>query len=233
MKLKTLETAHLIPYLVPVFSLGLSILLLTFIVIPRFRGISELRSEVASARGQLGVLKAKSDKLAKLNSSMEILKNNDKLFTQVMPDREEVPTLMNQVQRISDESGVDIRGLVFARRQAAGLPETMKARLVSLQASVTGSFSAIQTFLENMEKASRILEVSNLSFNRSANEVNANMSISAYFFESLKEPSIEEPVKLDLNSQEFGEIVGKGKNLKYYETVVDVGTGIGKEDPFR
>lgn len=219
-------TSVLFPLLAVVVGVGTAY----FYVLPTFRSLYQLREERGELREEYAELKEKGDRLAALEASN--LSSYLTTFKVALPDEEKVPELMSQVQAIAKEAGVEVSALQFAGREEKGTPK------VRLQAEVGGDYKSLLSFVEKVEKASRVLKVENLGFTKKEEEgkgegggLSASLGLSSYFLEPPREQKVEAPLEFDLSSSSFQKVLGKVQELKVYEVEPAKGP-VGKENPF-
>ena len=212
-----------------------SLFFVLVLLLPSFSLIPSLRSEIQVKADELKDLKIKSSRLNSLIANQNTLKSNLKLVDIAIPSKDNVPTLMTQIQRISTDSGVTLKALQFG---AASLntPSVTSGKLdksikrVFLQAIAEGPYSNLLSFLRNIETASRIITVDTVSFeaNKEDSSVSSNLGLMAYYVE---DPPADPSFSLDLGSEELKSVLVKVKTLKVYESEVTF-SGVGKANPF-
>ena len=215
----------------PVVWVLLSLLLLLLVAKPQFNKFKVLRLEKQTLEQQLTTLKEQSAKLRSFSASNSLLKNNAEQLARALPDEPAVPTLMNQLQRLANDSGVDLQSIAYGGRTEGG--GTLLGS-VSIQVAIAGDFEEVSRFLLAVENASRVLDVSNLNLGIDSVAGTASLSVpvQAYY---LVPPVVAEattPITLDLTNSNFTNLMAQVNALKYYDTTIDLKAGIGKVDPF-
>ena len=165
-------------------------------------------------------------------AATQTLRTHDTLLTQAVPDEDAIPTLMNQIQQIAQATGVIMDTLQFSGRTQASV-EGEGVGTVSLQVAVSGTYGQLERFLETVEGASRLIDVSSVNLGADAARVNLSLPLTAYYLPVIPFDDVSTAaITLNLTDPAFTEIVTAVQALQYYDTPVDVRTGIGKSDPF-
>lgn len=229
-----------IPYLPVGGSVVFGALILLLVALPRIGNFSSISEEIEGSQKRLTTLKEKGVKLADLLTHQEALDSDLSVIDAALPEKENVPELLSQIEKIASESGVSIRALHFGG--GSGIPAvsgkpgaTGKYSTVQLQAEAEGSFANLVSFLTNIENASRLIFVDNLRFNqetvREATLLRVSLALTSFFVTLPEDTSLMRPVALNLNSSSLNNILEKLKPLRIYK--INIGTGgAGRLNPF-
>ena len=218
-------------------SLVGSLFFILVLLFPSLSSIPTLRTKLSAKNEELKQLKAKSSRLNSLISNQSTLKANLKLVDMAVPSKDNVPNLMTQIQRIASDSGVTLKALQFGTSSlntSAGESNRVLAdkniKRVLLQAIAEGAFSNLQSFLRNLEEASRLISVDNVTFEnkKSGSSVASTLGLTSYYVDNVPtDPSFS----LDLGSEDLKTTLVKLKSMKIYETETTF-SGVGKANPF-
>ena len=220
----------IVNFIVPIVSLGVSVLLFVIIIRPSFSSAPKLRSELELKKVLQGTLTKKLGALEKLVDYKSVVDENSKLVNRVLVSEELVPQLLNQVHEIAKDSGLEVTRLAYSYGETAGGTlssgtEEKKPQLgykvVYVSLGTYGSVDQLVSFLESCEKAARFISVENVRYATSEKEGQPTLSMSF----SLSSPYIfvqsnavtDDPVTLDIASPDFVSFINKLKTLKYYE----------------
>lgn len=214
-----------------------SLFFVLVLLLPSLSAIPSLRTQLTEKSTELAQLKLKSARLSSLLDNRETLRSSLKLADFAIPSKDSVPTLMTQVQTITSDSGVLLKALQFGSTSigsagASGRIVTDKSvKKVYLQAVAEGQFANLQTFLRNLESASRIVTVDTLTFEASregTGSLTSTLGLVSYYVDSLP---VDPSLSLDLESTQLKGVLEQLKSLKVYEPEVSF-SGVGKANPF-
>lgn len=226
-QLNTIKDA-ILNFIVPLVSIVIAGLLFAFVVYPSFSTLPSLKEEKTQYETQLSALTKKLANLEKLVEFKSVVDENSNLVNRILVSEENVPQLLNQVDTIVRESGLEISKLSYslanvggsAARNAKETTSSYDTVLVSL--GVNGSYDQVRTFLENTEKAARVINVTTFRYSLNTNGeqaglISANLILSAPYLFVQSNAVTDDPVNLDITSEEFQRVMNDIKEFKYYE----------------
>lgn len=190
--------------------------------------------EISRAENNLLVLKQKSERLSEILSEIKTLESNLEVAQIALPASDDVPNLIMQLEQIAKQSGMMVQHLGFGEGKAATTPkeegveevkEVSGIKEISLTAVVNGSYGALQTFLRNLESASRIVNVTNFRFSQGQKEgeeggLSVTLGMEAFYLPAVDKVSIDTPLTLDTTSKEYIELIREVKALRVYRPEV-------------
>lgn len=207
-----------------------SLLVFLIIFLPTVIRLPENFQRVGQEKEKLVLVSERLKIINNLVSLQQSLKSSLSLADKALPSREEVPILMTQIQALATESGVLLKTLQFG-----GISKATEAghKKISLQAMLEGSYVNLTSFLKNLEKTSRIIDVETVSFDSRKNQENlsASLGLSAYFLEKETTKIGPTGVALTFTSQSGLETLNYLKTLRVYEPQTEPAT-VGKSNPF-
>ncbi len=223
------------PYFPLTAALVISLLLAIGVSLPQIKNLITLSGDNSKSTAYFNSISKKATKLTDLLSLHEVLNSNLALVDDALPGEEMIPEMMNQIERISTESGVYLKGLYFGLKSADNKKVT-EASVVSLQVEVHGPYANLRIFLENLEKSSRLITTENLRFDsidtkEEGETLKATSTLVAYYVSKPKNISLSKPMTLDLSSKKLNETLAKLKELKPYRIKVETMES-GKLNPF-
>lgn len=213
-----------------------SIFFALVLLLPSFSAIPGLRTRIDEKSRELTDLKIKSERLGALIDNQETLEENLRLVDLAIPSQEAVPTLMTQIQTISADSGVLLKALQFgggSAGNATGPSEVSvekSVKRVYLQTVAEGPFANLQSFLRNLEMASRLVTVESVAFEagKENDALTSTLGLVSYYLET---PPVDPLLSLDLKSANLKSVLDELKELRIYEPEVSF-SGVGKANPF-
>lgn len=205
-------------FIVPLISLGVSILLLLIIVIPSFRNKPAVETELNQKQTLNTTLTKKESNLERLVDFKSVVDENSELIDKVLVSEEMVPELLSEVDYIAKEAGMEVTRLSYSLSQAQSGDEGFPAVDISL--GVRGTYDQFVNFLKLIENAARLVDMSNFRYSiGSKDDTGLNFNIvlvSPYLFVDSSAVT-DDMVDLDITSGEFLAFINKLKSLKYYD----------------
>lgn len=225
--MKLPQTTGLI-FLVGVLILGLAVFQLL--------SLPSRSQKIKTAESELVILRQKNEKLSEILSEIKTLESNAQVVQTALPVSDDVPTLIMQLEQIAKQSGMVVQHLGFGEGKGASAPraseasreaeekETAGVKKIAVTMVVTGSYPSLQTFLQNLENTSRVVNVTNFRFSPGQKEEEAGLSITlgveAFYLAGVESVAPETPLTLDTTSREYIELIRKVKALRVYRSEV-------------
>lgn len=213
---------------VPIVSVGVSVLLVLLVVVPGIRDIQEAREEKLEKEETLRALEEKSALLSRYAAQSQRLDSALGVVRHAIPLEDEVPEVMTQLQDMADISGVTVSNLTYR----SGSGEEAEVETVGMNFGFDGSFSNIKGLFELMENASRIVVADqfNLRVQEEAS-MSASLSLESFFMTAPTKASAEDPLEDVFSSDKVNKALDQVRDLDVYEVGVQQGQ-VGKENPF-
>ena len=209
-------------FIVPIISLGISAALFLLILYPSINNIPSLETEKQSKTKLRNDLNQKLENLNRLVDFKSIVDENSALVDRVLRTEDNVPQLLNQIDEITKNSGLLINKLSYSIGDSSreGTEGGTKAIFVSLGSE--GTYGQMVAFLQSTENAARFIQVNKVRYSDATSQddsgiYNMSFSISSPYLFVTSEAVTDEPVDLDIASQEFVDVINRIKNLKFYD----------------
>lgn len=212
----------LINYLIPLICLAASALLVLLVLMPAYKSMPELSAELEENSRLENTLREKLNNMNRLLEFKSVVEENSDLVNKVLVSEELVPGFLTQIDRITRESGMTVTSLNYglgASRKGTG--SEVEYNTVTVNLGAEGSFGQLKSFMENVERAARIVVVDNFRYTRSAKEDDVKLSVnfvlvSPYLFVQ-SDAVTDEPIDLDISDPDFQALINRIKSLKYYD----------------
>jgi len=147
-------------------TLLLLVLVGTFVFVLPMRGkISELKIQKSTAQSELSALDTEYNSLSALSSEVAKSEATKQALLSAVPVGTSQDALILELSKIADESGFDLNSISFSD----GNDETYGS-FVSTTLNVTGSFSKLIPFLQQIESAGRLMRVKSLSVQKTSTD---------------------------------------------------------------
>ena len=211
-------------FIVPLISVLSAILILSLYVYPAYKDLPVKKAELDKKVTLRNTLSKKVEALTKLVDFKDVFDENLDIVTKVLVPEPEVPRLLDQASQIASRAGMDIDRLSYSYGSKGSDKSSFETVTVSM--SVKSSFEQLVLFMELVEKAARYVSVPNFRYSVSANTGEKDYgSLSSSF--SLDSPYLfvessavtDEPIGIDMSSNEFTEFMNMLKDLDYYDFV--------------
>ena len=208
----------------------------------QFLSIPPKRQQMTTAENDLVAARQKSEKLSEILSEVKTIGSNLEVVQQALPEEDDVPALITQLEQVAKQSGVGVQHLGFgggeaettpraseASREGEGEEETKSSsvpKTISLTAVVDGSYGALQTFLGNLENTSRVVNVTNFRFSPAQKKeegaaLSITLGLEAFYLSATKSVPANTPLTLDTTSKDYIELIRKIKALRVYRSEVE------------
>jgi len=201
--------------------------------------IPSLRQEIAIAEEDLAVLRQKNERLSEILSQTRTVESNLEVLQTALPVNDEVPALIMQLEKIAKQSGMSVQHLGFGQSGGSTKPSSDSdvtseesrggVETISLTVVIDGSYPSLQTFFRNLERASRVINVTNFRFSSAQKKggeegggsgLSVTLGAEAFYLAEIKEVTINTPLTLDTTSKDYTELVRKVKALRVYKSGV-------------
>ncbi|MBI2620607.1 type 4a pilus biogenesis protein PilO [candidate division WWE3 bacterium] len=216
----------IVNFLVPLIALGVSALAGVLFVYPGIKQLAALKGEVKLKESLNSQLILKLEKLNTLLDFKETVDEDSGLVSRVLSSEAKVPELLTQIDIISKESGLEVTKLSYSFGDAA--PGEQKERTyesVTAVLGVKGNFTQLETFLNTLERSGRVVTVDSLRYALDTGEGREVLEVlivlsSPYKFVNAAAVA-DDPIDLDITSEEFLSLIDKLKALKIYDISPD------------
>lgn len=196
----------------PVGALVISLLILIFVVWPKFSEVLRLRTANKDLTSRAFNLNQKADKLASLDNLL--LEQQLVAAEQLLPSDKSVFTLVSQIEKTAGASGVLLSRVELTPgnlsenavpdkpvpAQSAGKEDLGVASKIQLKISISSDYRSLVIFLNNILSLPRAVAVRDLTIAASSStgssQIKASMLVDAYWKALPKQlASIESPVE--------------------------------------
>ena len=132
-----------------------------FVYMPKSTKLEELKINYESLETRLIKAKADASKLAKLRKEYKEAEGKFRLVLQLLPDKKEIPSLLENVSNSGRRSGLEF--LLFKPTQE--IRRDFYAE-IPVQIQVSGGYHNLAMFFDKVARLSRIVNVSNISMKK-------------------------------------------------------------------
>ena len=125
-----------------------------FFYMPQTEKISKLNQDLKSAEDKLARLKNVEQNLRTFKKQFKETELKFKEALKLLPDKEEIPTLLSSISNLGAESGLEF--ILF--QQQKEVPRNFYAE-IPLKLEVTGPYHNVATFFDQVSRLSRIVNI--------------------------------------------------------------------------
>ena len=156
--------------------------------IPQTEKIDKLSRDLRSAKDQLSRVRQVEKNLREFKAKLKETEIKFKKALQLLPDKEEIPTLLSSISNIGASSGLEF--ILFQPQNE--IPRNFYAE-IPLKLEITGPYHNVASFFDQLSRLSRIVNVGNVQMTRldaRSDEIilRTNCTATTYKFIEAKEP---------------------------------------------
>ncbi len=224
-------------FIVPLVCFGASAGLVLFIIYPSIQKMPQLKSDLQTKTSLRTQLDTKVAKLNKLTDYKSVLEEDLVLLDRVLVSEDNVPYLLNQVDNITRGAGFTLSklnyGLGGATESGAG---DIGTEFVAVNLGVTGTYEQLIHFLQNMEKAARLVNISNFRYGIAGSDItDSTLALSFLLYSPYLQvnstATTDDPIQLDITDPSFVSMLNYLKGFTFYENMAPSETVKAEERP--
>lgn len=198
-KIAGLQTSRTFSLAAPIGGIVASLVVLAFIVWPKFSEISELRSANVDLENRAASLEAKANVLSSLDSS--VLEKQLAASEALLPSQKDVFVLIRQIENATGSSGILLSkvevvpgsindaasaqaGVGVQPAAGAGTLATSASK-IQIRLTITSSYASLLNFLSKMYSGARAINIDDITISTAASgsesQVRTALSIDAFW----------------------------------------------------
>lgn len=212
-------------FIVPLIALAVSFVLIIFFIYPMYKSIPGLKADLADNQQLKSVLATKLINLNKMVDFADIVSTDSDLVNKVLVGEDQVPRLLDQINQIADNSGMDVTRLSYSYGAATSETEAAtKTQYNSVSVSLGGDmgYEQLIVFMKDIENAARFVSIPNMRYSQSRTKegegkLSCTFAVDSPYLMVQSSAVTDEPVNIDISDQKFVDFINMLKNLKYYE----------------
>lgn len=146
-----------------ILMLFITLAMVFFLVVPQYKQFDNLRGELGKKTAEYNAKFEYFLRINELYADLQSRKAAIKKIDDALPEGANFGQLAYFLQKKGDENGVMFKGLFLSKSGSSGQKGGgIKDIVVSF--SVTGTYSALQSFIISLEKSSRLFDITSISF---------------------------------------------------------------------
>ena len=227
----------IINFIVPLICFGISVALIFLVIYPSIQQMPQLKSDLQTKTLLRTQLDTKVSTLNKLSDYKSVLEEDLQLLDRVLVSDDNVPYLLNQIDNITRGVGFALNKLNYGLGGSSDTePGVTGAEYVAVNLGTTGSYEQLIHFLQNLEKAARLVNVSNFRYSLTTTEANdtlLSLSFLVYspYLRVNSTATTDDPILLDIADPTFVSTINHLKSFTFYENTAPAETVKAEEKP--
>lgn len=211
--------SFLLNFLVPLGCL-VGVGVLAFVVLlPSYRKIPSLEKQLATKTALSRQLNQKTRDLNELVDFKPLIEENSTLVNRTLVSEALIPELLAQVDRMVRESGMEVAQLSYSGSGGSG-KGAGAYNSVGVALSTRGSYGGLLSFMDSVEKASRLVVVKDFRYTSSDNieyDYSASFQLFSPYLSVESDAVTDEPVPLKITDKAFLSAMEQVAGLRHYE----------------
>ncbi|HLD51186.1 hypothetical protein A3K34_01295 [candidate division WWE3 bacterium RIFOXYC1_FULL_40_10] len=227
----------LLNFVVPLICLVLILTMGVFVIYPSYKSWKPLKEEISTNESMKVQLETKVAKLKKLVDFKTAVLENSALVDKVLVSESSAPLFLDEITQIAQSSGFDISRFGSSKPRDVVVPPTAGAAAVpaapyeeiTATLGASASYNQVVVFLEELERAARVLDVNDVRFSNSSTGTKSesgqvDLSISGPYISVTSTAVTDEPIEFDIASRDFIDLISMIKSLRYYTFTNSIST---------
>lgn len=210
-------------FLIPLIAIVGTVLLLILYIMPSYKSLPVKKQEL---EGKITLKNTLTEKVSALNRLVDyksVFDENSEIVNKVLVSEPEVPRLLDQASQMAEKAGTSLEKLSFSYSSKGNSSTGLDT--VSVSMGVNSSFEQLIVFMELIENASRFVSVPSFRYSISDKTSEDRAAVSSTF--SVDSPYLfvqssavtDDPIKIDVTSNEFLSFMSMLKELDYYDFI--------------
>lgn len=157
---------------------------------PAYDEVNQLRGDLASKSEVLEDQKKVVAKVKELLSQTQTLESAKKAVSLVLPNREEYPTLINQLSSLARTDGLTLESInlsksTFGRTISQSADKTPVVSVLQASLSVKGPYQSLKNFIQKLETNIRVMDLKKITVipgaEGSGDNFSYNLVVNVYY----------------------------------------------------
>lgn len=210
-------------FLIPLIAFAGTLLLIVLYIVPSYKSLPAKKQEL---EGKITLKKTLTDKASDLDRLVDyksIFDENTDIVNKVLVSEPEVPRLLDQASQMATRAGTSLDKLSFSYSSKSDSSTGLDT--VSVSMGVNSSFEQLVVLMELIENASRFVSVPSFRYSVSDKTKSERAAVSSTF--SIDSPYLfvqssavtDDPIRIDVTSNEFLDFMSMLKKLDYYDFI--------------
>jgi hypothetical protein len=206
-----------INFIIPIIAIAASVALSLIILLPAYKSLPDLKVSLHGKKEFSALLLKKTQVLNDYRDYASVLDQNSTLIDKVLVSEEDPLALQDQLYQIALASGFNISKLSYSSGGRGTTPEGLHD-LVSISMGGQSTYTQLVTFMQWLENAARFVQVSTFRYSadRDSGTFNVELSVESPYLYVDSTAVTDEPIELDMLSDEFVTFINKMKTLNFY-----------------
>ena len=159
-----------------------------FLYLPMYEEITSLEQRLQTLEKKLATAKINAAQLEKFQVKMQEAEAQFKIAMRALPEKEEIPSLLTNISKSGHEIGLEF--LLFEPK--AEVKKDFYAEIPVLM-NIRGDYHNLATFFDKIARLSRIVNINNITINRSKDIKDLSTSCTAVTYKFVEPPPAAAP----------------------------------------
>jgi Tfp pilus assembly protein PilO len=138
-------------------------------IIPTFRALGDLSPKVATLKQNIKLAQSSIKSIGILKNQLSDLKQRIGNYENRLPQKKEIPTILQHLSQMAIESGVKITSIEPARELIPSASKDYTEVPITLTAKC--GYHQLATFISKLESSRQFMKVSNIKITHNANDI--------------------------------------------------------------
>ncbi len=206
-------------FLVPLACLLITAGLAFIVLLPSYREIPSLENTLQIEENLAVQLETKASTLLNMVDIRDTMEDYTVAVDLALTSEPKIPELLSQVDRMAGESGMEVTSLSYSRGSRSASDDGYND--VGIALTTSGTFPRLLDFMARIERASRLVLVDDIRYSSKREDEGIVMSINyrlhSPYLSVTSDAVTDEPILLDIFSQEFLDDMETLQKLTYYD----------------
>ncbi|MBN1162664.1 type 4a pilus biogenesis protein PilO [Patescibacteria group bacterium] len=207
----------LLNFIVPLVAFAVIAGLFMLIILPTMKSLPNLKQELTQKEALSEILYTKNNVLDRLVDFKSIVSENSTLVDRVLVSEEEPLPLQDQVYKMAIDAGLEVTKLSYSSG-GGGKTEAGAYKIVGISIGIDGNYDELVKFFELVENAARFVQIDGFRFNlgKDNQSISTDMRVDAPYLFVASQAVTDDPIELDIASDDFIKFVNRLKELNFY-----------------
>ena len=153
-----------------------------FVLWPSYTKVLSLKKEISVLKGEITEFEKYIENLEKNKKELEEKKNLFSKIESALPEKEDLPEILNYLQNTASASGLLLSDFSFSVEKREGTEEFPKPyQEIKINLSLLGDYPSLKNFVSKIEKSSRLFEIESIEFSVEKESGKITMRIKTKF----------------------------------------------------
>ena len=169
-----------------IIGLVISLILVVGFAFPKYQDLKLLKSKIKAKEVELQIEKNYFSEIGKAKEKLKKFEEEISKINSALPPDPYLPSLCNFLQLAASQNGLVLKKIMPSLTGLLGEEKGFSSQIkeTGMNLTVAGDYSAFKSFISNLEKTARMIELESISFSSSEKEapIDFNLKIKVYSY---------------------------------------------------